>query len=248
MHLTTLLRNLRSFGLVLSLFTLFSFSVQQETTIDNFDGGWRQIVGEQTHILLISGNYFSWTVHKTGSGAFISTKGGSWKMNGRKMMVTYEFDSTDPKLVGTSASWKVKPKGSKLQLKGAALKGKWEALDQGVASPLSGPWLFSGRKRNGEISRVDMTTRPRKTMKILTGNRFQWIAYNTETGKFHGTGGGSYTAQNGIYTENIEFFSRDDKRVGAKLNFNFEVKDGDWHHSGKSSSGQPMYEFWSRRK
>ena len=43
-------------------------------------------------------------------------------------------------------------------------------------------------------------------MKILTGSRFQWIAYNTETKQFFGTGGGSYTAKNGVYTENIEFF------------------------------------------
>jgi len=252
MHLTTLLRYARPLCWLAGLLVIFSFIHQQEMTASPLDGGWQQVVssedGEVKHILLFSGNYFSWTIHKTGSGAFVSTKGGSWKMEGKKLMVNYEFDTTDPKLVGTSATWKAKQKGSTLKLKGIPLKGKWQAMDQGVDTPLNGPWIFSGRKRNGEISRTDMTTRPRKTMKILTGNRFQWIAYNTETGKFHGTGGGSYTAENGVYTENIEFFSRDDNRVGAKLNFNFEIKDGDWHHSGKSSSGQPMYEFWSRRK
>jgi len=31
------------------------------------------------------------------------------------------------------------------------------------------------------------------------------------------------------------------------LEFSFEVKDKDWHHKGKSSSGEPMYEVWSLR-
>lgn len=252
MHWTTLLRFSSAICAPVFLLTIFSFTRPLETAAAQLDGGWRQIVstgdGEETHLLLFSGNYFSWTVHKTGSGAFVSTRGGSWQMAGKELTVSYEFNSADPKAVGTSESWKIKQKGGSLQLKGAALKGKWQAVDQGLDTPLRGPWLFSGRIRNGETSRVDMTTQPRKTMKILTGNRFQWIAYNTETGEFFGTGGGSYTAENGIYTENIEFFSRDDNRVGAQLKFNFEIKDGDWRHSGKSSSGDPMYEFWSRRK
>ena len=85
-------------------------------------------------------------------------------------------------------------------------------------------------------------------MKILSGTRFQWIAYNTETKEFMGSGGGTYTTKEGKYTENIEFFSRDDSRVGASLQFDYELKDGDWHHSGLSSKGQPIYEIWSIRK
>jgi hypothetical protein len=84
-------------------------------------------------------------------------------------------------------------------------------------------------------------------MKILSGKRFQWIAYNSETGEFFGTGGGTYTTRRGKYTENIEFFSRDNDRVGASLQFDYDLKDGDWHHSGKSSRGNPIYEIWSVR-
>ena len=63
-----------------------------------------------------------------------------------------------------------------------------------------------------------------------------------------GTGGGRYTTENGTYTEHIEFFSRDKSRVGAALAFNYELKDEDWHHSGLSSRGEPIYEVWSLRK
>ena len=85
-------------------------------------------------------------------------------------------------------------------------------------------------------------------MKILSGSRFQWIAYNTETKQFIATGGGNYTTINGKYTEHIEFFSRDVGRVGASLEFDFDLKEGDWHHSSFSSKGDPLYEVWSKRK
>ena len=70
---------------------------------------------------------------------------------------------------------------------------------------------------------------------------------NTETFKFFGTGGGFYTAEKGIYTENIEFFSRNNNSVGRKLPFSYEVKDSDWYHKGKSSKGKPMHEIWTKR-
>ena len=88
----------------------------------------------------------------------------------------------------------------------------------------------------------------RKTMKILSGTRFQWIAYNNETKEFFGTGGGTYTTANDKYTESIEFFSRDSSRVGAKLEFDFSLIEGDWRHRGKSSKGDPIDEIWSKRE
>ena len=124
---------------------------------------------------------------------------------------------------------------------------EFKRLDSGKPGTLQGAWLMSGRVSNGETQLRD-TNRPRKTMKILSGTRFQWIAYNTETKEFMGTGGGVYTTIDGEYTENIEFFSRDDSRVGAHLKFNYSLIDGNWHHSGLSSKGDPIHEIWSIRE
>ena len=84
-------------------------------------------------------------------------------------------------------------------------------------------------------------------MKILSGTRFQWIAYNTETKKFMGTGGGTYTTKDGKYSENIEFFSKDNSKAGLSLKFDYELLDGKWHHKGFSSKGDPIHEIWSKR-
>ena len=176
---------------------------------------------------------------------FITTNGGTYSYENGLLTEVVEFHSDKPEAVGDTARLELEFKDANtlhFKKSGSILT----RLDDGTTGALAGPWLFSGRKRNGEVETRD-TSLPRKTMKILSGTRFQWIAYNTDTGKFFGTGGGTYTAEDGKYTEQIEFFSRDNSRVGASLGFDFEVIDGKWHHSGNNSRGEPMFEFWSPR-
>ena len=85
-------------------------------------------------------------------------------------------------------------------------------------------------------------------MKILSGTRFQWIAFDTEKKEFKGTGGGTYSTIDGKYSEKIEFFSRDSSRVGMELEFDYNIENGDWIHKGKTSTGNPLHEIWSLRK
>ena len=135
-------------------------------------------------------------------------------------------------------------KGKKLKLAAEGVQLNWELVDN-ASDALSGNWKIIGREQDAKI--VPMKPGARKTIKILSGTRFQWIAINSETGDFFGTGGGNYSFSNGTHTENIEFFSRDSSRVGASLSFNAEIKNGDWHHSGLSSKGDRIYEIWSRK-
>ncbi|MEM1001792.1 MAG: membrane or secreted protein, partial [Bacteroidota bacterium] len=196
-------------------------------------------------VVIFSDNYQVATHFKAETGEFVSTNGGSWSLEGAQMTEVIEFDSAKPERVGTSISFEVDMTKNEMGIIGYEMVLK--RIDDGRPGRLQGAWLMSGRKRDGQIQNRD-TNRPRKTMKILSGTRFQWIAYNTETKEFKGTGGGTYTTIHGTYTENIEFFSRDISRVGAKLDFNFELIEGQWHHSGLSSKGQPLYEIWSLRK
>ncbi|HMO37888.1 MAG TPA: hypothetical protein PKC76_06670 [Saprospiraceae bacterium] len=202
-----------------------------------------------TRVLLFSERQFVWTEYQTQNGTFLSTRGGHWTQDGDRLVFTFEFHTADTTMVGKSEQWLATRdvEGMLLHQNIAGRQIRWAPMPEEGETPLTGAWLMAGRKRDGEISRRD-TNVPRKTMKLLTGNRFQWIAYNTETGQFFGTGGGRYEAKNGVYTEHIEFFSRDNSRVGMSLEFQFDVQDNDWHHSGKSSTGAPMYEIWANRK
>ncbi|MCA0958851.1 membrane or secreted protein [Muricauda ruestringensis] len=194
------------------------------------------------HVLILTENHFSEAIFEKENGKFIRTKGGSYSTSDDSLTFLFEFDSNAPEVIGESKIEAFKIRNGALELGNS----NWTRIDDGSPGDLNGAWLISGRKRDGEIVKRD-TSGPRKTMKILSGTRFQWIAYNTETKQFMGTGGGTYTTIDGKYTENIGFFSRDDSRVGASLQFNYEVKDGDWHHSGSSSKGKPIYEVWSQR-
>ena len=86
---------------------------------------------------------------------------------------------------------------------------------------------MSGRINDRKTELRD-TDQPRKTMKILSGTRFQWIAYNTETKQFMGTCGGTYATLNTEYIENIDFFSRDVTKVGLSLSFTYGLLNGNW--------------------
>lgn len=201
------------------------------------------------HTLIMTDAYFSMATYAAEGGAFIATVGGSYTATDNTMTVTVEFNTSDPSSVGqtTTLNLAEKKNGFSVNSSDGSVSYEFTNIDRGKPGALAGPWLMSGRKAdNGDIARRD-TSGPRKTMKILSGTRFQWIAYNTETGQFFGTGGGNYTTKGGKYTENIEFFSRDNTRVGAALEFNYDLKEGEWHHSGFSSKGDPMYEVWSQR-
>lgn len=180
------------------------------------------------------------------TGDFIKTNGGTWKLEGNTMSEVAEFNSEDPENIGLEVSFDIEWDGpDKMRIVGM---DTWATrVDAGEPGALAGAWLITGRKRNGDMQSIN-PMRTRKTMKILSGTRFQWIAYDTETKEFKGTGGGTYTTTDGKYTENIEFFSRDNSRVGASLEFNYELKEGDWQHSGKNSRGEPMFEVWSLRE
>lgn len=217
------------------------------------EGSWKNSTttadGEAvTQILLFTDKYFSWTAYMTDSGAFLYTKGGSWKEDGKQINLTYEFHTEDKMMVGQVERVVIAQKDGSMTLsKPGGDNSQWTQLDKGVSTDLTSAWLMAGRKQEGEVARRN-TNVPRKTMKILTGNRFQWIAYNTETGEFFGTGGGTYEAKDGKYVEKLEFFSRDNSRVGKELSFDFKVEDAEWHHIGFSSAGEPMYEVWAKRE
>ena len=107
---------------------------------------------------------------------FISTEGGSWsRADDGALKLDYEFHTAKPDLVGTAATVPAKLSGETL----TAGDTSWKRVDDGTPGDLGGAWLMTGARREGEIR--TRTPGARRTMKILSGKRFQWIAYNVET-------------------------------------------------------------------
>ncbi|MFC5626431.1 hypothetical protein [Algoriphagus winogradskyi] len=218
----------------------------------SLQGAWKlthqdgQEVKDIEYIKIYQDDYFAFGAKQVADNHFISAGGGPFTYNDGNYVETLDFFTLDPFQVGTSNKYKLDWVNEKMvissDINGKMLVEIWEKVSD-TEDDLTGNWVITGRKRGEEISRS--TPGARRTVKILSGGRFQWIAFNSETKEFSGTGGGTYTAKDGKYVESITFFSRDDSRVGANLDFNYEVIDGEWHHSGLSSKGDPIYEIWT---
>ena len=174
------------------LFTLLGLLCLPAIHAQSIQGAWTTTQSsngiEIEHVLIFAGDYFSEGIFEKSTGKFLGTKGGSFKSNGDALDLHYEYSTTDPESVGTTDSVAFKIIGEALELG----EWTWKRLDDGTPGDLHGAWLISGRKRDGEIVKRD-TSGPRKTMKILSGTRFQWIAYNTETTQLLSSGGCTHT-------------------------------------------------------
>ena len=230
------------------LFCAILFIGLQATIAQIPSGVYMTEVENVRHEIKIDGNYFIYSEYKSKPAEFMRTIGGFAQVEdtgtGQKLVVLLEFNSQYEQDSLLQLNIPARMEGDVLhldwfeKLKLTSIKNTNQDLD--------GQWLFAtrgpdeGQERRGEAN-------SRKTLKFLQNGRFQWIAYDTNEMQFKGTGGGNYTSVDGVYTENIEYFSRDNARVGASLAFTYEVKGDDWHHTGKNSKGEPMYEIWSRR-
>lgn len=229
------------------LLCLFSISITSFSQSLNLTGAWQSGPEEKRIVMIVAGNFFSAAVINKKDNSYIGTYGGSWRIEKNQFIETHEYNTMNPEWIGTEKKSEVSLKKDKLTFKTKDTNEAFTRIDDGKPGVLAGAWLFTGRVTDTGIEK--RTPGARRTMKILSGTRFQWIAYNVDTKEFFGTGGGTYTSVDGKYTETIDVFSRDNSRVGAKLDFNFSLSaEGDWHHSGKSSKGDPINEIWSKRE
>ncbi len=232
--------------ILLLLCTFLSFGIKAQNII----GAWEMYStsnnGDKIRsVVIFTGGYQVISTYNANTGKFIKSNGGTWKLEGNTMTEKVEFDTVTPERVGSEVSFKVDITDNTIQIVDSDMK--LTRIDDGTPGELQGAWLMSGRVRDGKAQMRD-TSGPRKTMKLLSGTRFQWIAYHTESKKFIGTGGGTYTTVDGKYTENIEFFSKDDSKAGVNLTFDYSLIDATWNHKGFSSKGDAMHEIWTVRE
>ncbi|CCH53194.1 membrane or secreted protein [Fibrisoma limi BUZ 3] len=213
----------------------------------DLDGAWRLAEPSgRTVMLTLIDNYLMQTTYEPTQ--FVSTRGGAWERNGNTLSLKVEFDTQDTSRVGQTETYQVALRNGQLVMNGPGGTRTFTRVDEPSGqTPLAGLWRITGRANDaGQVT--TMQRGPRKTIKLLTGSRFQWAAINPQTKLFAGTGGGTYSFKDGKYTETIDFFSRDNSRVGRSLTFNADVNGNEWRHSGQSSTGGPVNEVWTREK
>jgi len=210
----------------------------------DLSGAWQSQDGDKKTVLIFQDYYFTQSIYT--ADEYIMSFGGTYTLQKGAIDINIEFNSANSDEVRTQVLAGILFKGKELQVTLNNKTAIFQRIDNGEA-PLAGVWHITDRMENGKIVPI-MRIGTRKTLKVLTGTRFQWFAIDPIAKSFLGTGGGTYSFVNGKYTENIEFFSRNNSRVGAKLTFDGTLKDGKWHHSGLSSKGDKIYELWSRSR
>lgn len=234
------MKTVASFLLAFTLVCSFTKpSIRSNTIV----GAWITEKDKVQHVLLFTNKHYSYTIYDLQGKKFQHTEGGTYQLKGNTLNTVLEFNSSDKSKVGGKSSISIKAGEKEMTTDWPASGTKWSRIDNG-GGELNATWRITGREVDGKMNTIQPSAR--KTIKIITGNRFQWAAINTATGEFFGTGGGTYTFKDGRYTEQIEFFSRDDSRVGMSLGFEGKVEGDKWHHRGKSSKGDPIYEIWSK--
>jgi hypothetical protein len=228
-------------GLAMLAITLTAAFIQPQASIA---GAWTLQEGSNTKTLVIQDGYLSQSTFNIAGKKFHDTRGGVAKIAGNKISLQYEFSIANKDLIGTSEELGFNIENGNLVLTQGGKKETWKRVDNNNG-PLAGVWYMSGRVQNGQTSNRAYNA-ARKTIKIMSGTRFQWVQVNTESKQTGASGGGNYTFVNGKYTENIEFFTRDSSRVGVSLTFDDSVEGNVWTHKGQSSTGQAMHEVWSK--
>lgn len=224
---------------------LSSAAPNLKTDISPLNGAWKNRNGSDEELLLIADGYCMLTTYDKTNKRFIKTMGGPFTTEKNKLHFKVHFNSADINEVGKTHEVTYQINGNSLSVSTGETTMTWQRADDGKNS-LAGNWRITKRKNGTQVTEIPL--RPRRTLKLLTGKYFQWAAINIETGEFSGTGGGTYTFENGKYTEQIDFFSRDNTRVGVSLNFEGKLQGTDWIHTGLSSKGDPIHEIWSRFK
>jgi hypothetical protein len=229
--------------LIATLLIFFSaIGVQAQSSLT---GAWKLEDGNSRHHLFFQDGFFFHTVHQ--GNQFIMSRGGSYDATATSITAKNLYNSADSSVVGQTMTVPISLSGNTLTVTVPDGDARFERVDEGKA-PLAGVWRITGRMgEDGKVADIHQTG-SRQTYKLLTGTKFQWVAIDPDKKQFSGTGGGSYTFKDGKYTENIEFFSRDNTRVGATLVFDGKLENGKWHHSGLSSKGAKIYEVWSKVK
>jgi hypothetical protein len=224
---------------------LFSFKAAKTDTKDII-GAWGYGPAEKRTVMINTERVFSVATYDLPGKKFISSYGGTWRVDGNKLVKNIEWNSKGSLQVGKEITEDIQIANGKLTIK--QTNEIWSRLDDGKPGALMGAWVITGNYTDNKVSKRASPFYPRRTMKVLSGKYFHWIAYNVATKTFMNAGGGTYTTQNGKYTETIEFFTKTAESVGKSLAFDYSFVNGDWRHKGEKSTGGPMDECWSKRE
>jgi hypothetical protein len=238
---------------ILAFLLSISLFVSEASVSSPLNGAWQsKDAAGNTVTMICSENYLMYAVYNVAQQKYVRSGGGTYQFAdlGGKNVLSFkrDFNTDDSTVVGLTVANLYTLTNGELKLTEGPLAGNWKKIDDSKASKnMVNVWQIRARE-GADFKMQTILKGSRKTLKILSGNRFQWAAFNTETRQFFGSGGGTYSVKDGKYTETIEFFSRDNKRTGSSLTFDCVLNGKDWTHAGQSTTGTRVHEIWEKQE
>lgn len=234
---------------VVFLFFCFSGIAQ------SLNGAWQLFEKDgneaDAHVIkLYSNAYFTYASYHKDTGKFIEAGGGRYILDFFNYKEHYDIDSTDPERSRKTTNYKAVLDDDVLRItniKTGAVE-RWRKFDDANEQNMTTCWRIHDKLDEGDDDWRRIVYGPRKTLKMVTNNRYQILALNSETGEFVNSSGGTWTLSNDEYTEYVEFFSKDESNVGTSLTFKRKYQDELWHHSGRDTKGKILMERWLKYK
>ncbi|MFN2439588.1 MAG: hypothetical protein ABR503_10345, partial [Chitinophagaceae bacterium] len=144
--------NLKFAGmLVISVSAMFLLSSLQKITIDTKDilGAWGYGPADNRTVMINTDKVFSVATYDIPGKKFISSYGGTWHVDGNKLIKKIEWNSKDSVQVGKEISENVQIKNGKLTVQ--QTNTIWDRLDDGKPGELMGAWIITGSFRNDTV-------------------------------------------------------------------------------------------------
>ncbi len=130
---------------------LLSFSKTKNIDTKDIVGAWGFGPAEDRTVMINTEKIFSVATYGIPGKKFISSKGGTWRVEGNNLVKKIEWNSKDSTQVGKEITEDVLIKDGKLFVKQTNLT--WNRLDDGKPGELMGPWIITGSFRNDTVSK-----------------------------------------------------------------------------------------------
>ena len=172
-----------------SISLLVLLTAFQPSATPTLNGAWGYGPADNRTVMICSGNVFSVATYDITGKKFSSSYGGTWQVNGNQLLQKIEWNSADSTTVGKAFTYPISVTTQELTIG----KQSWKKLDDGGPGELAGAWIITGTYNNDKVSKRASPFFPRRTMKVLSGRYFHWIAYHITNKQFINAGGGTYT-------------------------------------------------------
>lgn len=109
---------------------IFSISLQAQSLIGAWEASTVKDGKQLRNVVIFADGYQAATYYDAETGAFVSTNGGTWQLDGNTLTETVEFDTKNPERGGSTSSFEITVDNDELRINDMDMV--WKRIDDGT--------------------------------------------------------------------------------------------------------------------